>query len=567
MRRQLKGSLVLSGALLVLLAGMFGTAFVFAKEQGPSAAQSNRATSANRAVALMVMMHTVNMQNVPAASIGSAAKHPVLMPFLTGVSPTVYAQRKAAAAHSKNAPLDTSATGAIDTPTTTAKFTGQGDTCGCQPPDQALAASSSWVLQGVNTSFAVYNTTGTRQAGWPKTSVSFFGVPNPTPTGCASSPFMSDPRAFYDPKDGRFWVAMLEVEGALGINPSCSEVTRYWFGVSQTNNPNGAWNIYAFSMAITSGTGACPTCVADYTEFGFDQTAIYFSGNMFSLSGSFTYAESFSVLKSSMESGSSATAYGFYNFMANGVAVDTLQPVENEASSGPGVGLLINSFDANGDGTHDCITTACSGVVVWAINNPGQSTISATGAIIATKTYILPPSADEPGCSGCVDTNDTRISGTPVYQQGLISFSLNTGLNNGTHVVPAAFWAQVSPTISGGTITGGSIFQSGNIHFTGDRAAFFGALMATSSGNLLMVFDTMSSSIDPSITYATRLTTDTKGKFEAALYLKKGTVATSDQRWGDYEAASYDGSSTDNTWFSAQYSNGDWATYIGKVHF
>src|SRR5205807_2899774 len=63
--------------------------------------------------------------------------------------------------------------------------------------------------------------------------------------------------------------------------------------------------------------------------------------------------------------------------------------------------------------------------------NPGKSTISVSGAIISTKTYIVPPNADEPGCSGCVDTNDTRISGTPVFQKGLISFSLNTGLNNG----------------------------------------------------------------------------------------------------------------------------------------
>ena len=566
MRRHFKGSLVLFGALLILLIGMFGTVFVFAKGQGQSTAHTNLATSARPASAPMVTMHTVNMQNVPAEPAGTAVNDSRLLPFLTGVSPAVYAQRKQAAAHNKNAPLDTSAIADVYTPTTTAKFAGQGDRCGCQPPDQALAASSSWVLQGVNTSVAVYNTSGTRQAGWPKTTVSFFGVPNPTPSGCASSPFMSDPRAFYDPKDGRFWVAMLEVEGALGINPNCTRVTRYWFAVSQTNNPNGTWNIYAFNMAITSGTGSCPTCVADYTEFGFDQTAIYFSGNMFNLSGSFVYAESYSVLKSTMESGASATAFGFYGFKANGVAVDTLQPVENEASSGPGVGLLINSFDTNGDGTHDCFTTACSGVVVWAIANPGKSTISVSGAIISTKTYIVPPNADEPGCSGCVDTNDTRISGTPVFQKGLISFSLNTGLNNGTQVVPAAFWGQISPTISGGTITGGSVFQSGNIHFTGDRAAFFGALMATSSGNLLMVFDTTSSSIDPSIMYATRLTTDTKGKFESALYLKKATVPTSDQRWGDYEATSYDGSSN-NTWFSSQYSNGDWATFIGKVNF
>jgi hypothetical protein len=225
---------------------------------------------------------------------------------------------------------------------------------------------------------------------------------------------------------------------------------------------------------------------------------------------------------------------------------------------------LISSFNGNGDGTHDCYTTACSGLVVWALANPGQSTVSATGVIVSSKTYINPPSADEPGHPASIETLDTRISGTPVYQQGLISFALETGLKNTTQVVPAIFWGQVKPTISSGTITGGSIFQSGYFHFSGDRAASFGALMATSSGNLLMVFDTMSSTIDPGIMYATRLTTTTKGTFTTAIFLNKSTTATNNSRWGDYEAASYDGT---NTWFSSQYSgsNGDWATFVGKV--
>src|SRR5260370_5277343 len=145
---------------------------------------------------------------------------------------------------------------------------------------------------------------------------------------------MSCPREFYDPIDGRFWVAELQVEGALGLN-SCPELTRYWIAVRQTNNPNGVWNVYAFDMSL--GT----TCVADYTEFGFDQTAIYFSGNMFNLSGSFVYAESYSVLKYTMASGASATAFGFYNFKANGVAVETVPSVQKEARSCPRFGLIL----------------------------------------------------------------------------------------------------------------------------------------------------------------------------------------------------------------------------------
>ena len=90
--------------------------------------------------------------------------------------------------------------------------------------------------------------------------------------------------------------------------------------------------------------------------------------------------------------------------------------------------------------------------------------------------------------------------------------------------------------------------------------------MQTKTGHALMVFDTMSSTIDPSIKYVTQ---DINGIFEPTVYLKKATVATNNTRWGDYEATSYDGTTTNNIWFSAQYSGGnaDWATFIGKVNF
>ncbi len=568
MRKQFTGLVFTILALAMVLISIFGASFAFAKGQRHSIAHTQFATSAKPATALMVGMHTVDMKSVPAESASSANLSVKTMPFLTGASPAVYAQRKAAALHNKNALINTHpAQVAPYTPTTLAKFKGMADSpsicppSGCQPPDQALATSSSWVLQGVNTSFAVYNTTGTRQTGWPKKAKNFFGVPNPG--SCSSSgPFLSDPRAFYDPQDGRFWVAILEVEGAFGAN-TCPEKTLYWIAVSQTNNPNGAWNVYAFNMALST------TNVADFTEFGYDQKAIYFSGNMFSQDGStYEYAESFSALKSSMEAGSAVSAYGFTHFTANGVLVDTVQPVENEASSGPAAGLLINSFNGNGDGSHDCFSTACSGVVVWAVANPGTSSASISGVIASTsKTYINPPSADEPGCTACIETIDTRISATPVYQVGSISFALETAINNGTQNVPGIFWGLVQPTISGGTITGASVNLNGTFDFSGDRAASFPALMQTKTGNLLMVFDTMSSTLDPSIMYATRLTTDIGG-FEPAKFLKKSLVAPTNSRWGDYEATSYDGTATNNVWFSAQYSgsNTDWATFIGEVN-
>ncbi len=161
MRRQYKGSIFTLLALAITLVGMLGVTFVFAKGQSHNIAHAGLATSAQPATANVVIRHTVDMSTVPATIASSPlSQSPRTMPWLTGVSQSVYAQRKAAAAHNKNASVDahpyadTSVDGPF-TPTTLVKFKGLADSAkicpyfgGCQPPDQALATSPNWVLQG-----------------------------------------------------------------------------------------------------------------------------------------------------------------------------------------------------------------------------------------------------------------------------------------------------------------------------------------------------------------------------------------------------------------------------------
>jgi hypothetical protein len=550
--------------------------FVFAKGQTQATSSPQGSGTGKPATAKMVAMHLMNMQNVPGETPASSSHHPSALPLLTGVSTAVYAQRKAAAAHNKNATVAThpyanpSESSGIYTPSATKKFQGMADSTSicpplaCQPPDQALATSTKWVFQGDNTSFAVYSPAGALQTGWPKNAQSFFGVPNPgscDPNG----PFLTDPRAFYDPNDGHFWAAILQVEGAFGIN-SCPFVTRYWIAVSQTSDPRGAWYIYAYDMSL--GT----TNAADYTQFGFDQQAIYFTGNMFDQSGSaYQYAEVLGANKSSLELGVGVSAFGFYLLSVGGVPVDTVQPMETEAHSysGPLAGLFINSFNINFGGGQ--CSSGCSGVVVWAMTNPGTASTSLNGIVISTAGYSLAPNADEPGCTQCIETLDTRISGTPVYHNGFISFALETGIYNGTQVVPGIYWGQVAPVLNdNGSIANGSVYQSGYYYYGSDFAASFGALMPDADGDLFMVFEYMGSSVNPSAVYTARRVTYTPGLFhDAGIYLKKGLAATFDSRWGDYEATSYDGFSSDNVWFAGEYSasNADWSTFIGKDKF
>lgn len=574
MRKHVKAYLFSLFTLALLVTSVIGVNFVFAKgqQQRVDTPVLSGAGVATPATASAVVRQSVNMQNVPQATASAAVGHRQV-PFLTGVSAATYAQRKATAAHTTAAPKDPHPFASSDgvspnTPVLSKSFQGMADSAsicppaGCQPPDMAVAASPTWVVQGVNTSFAVYNTAGALQAGWPKSAQSFFGVPNPG-TCDPNGPFLNDPRAFYDTVDGRFWVAMLQVEGAFGIN-NCPFLTRYWIAVSKTNNPTGVWNVYSFDMS--AGT----LNATDYTQFGFDKQAVYFSGNMFNQAGNaFQYAEVFGASKASMEAGSAVTAKGFTQLRSAGVFVDTVQPVELQADgkAAPSVEFLVSSYNITSGG--GSCSTGCSGIVVWAIRNvlttPTISRITATST-----TYTLAPLADQPGATQTIETSDTRISGTPVYSAGVISFALETAVNNGTAVVPGIFWGQVKPTLNGsGTVTAATITQSGYLSFTGDRAASFGAVMPDANGNLFMVFDSMSNTIFPGAYYTVRRATDPPGTLEVSKSLKKGLVSTTNGRWGDFEATSFDGASTNNVWIAAQYSGplGDWSSYIGEAHF
>lgn len=452
---------------------------------------------------------------------------------------------------------------------------------GCNPPDMGLATSPSWVFQGVNTSFAVYNRQGVLQPGWPKTFQDFFGTPSPG-TCNGDIPFMSDPRAVWDVNDHRFFAAALEVEGAFGVN-DCPFKSIYWIAVSATSNPNGVWYVYAFEMTL--GT----TNAADFTMIGFDSRDLYFSANMFNQAGTaYEYAEIFGASKALMETNSNLSAPGFFNLQVIGpkgaYVADTVQPVQTEAAgTGPSAELFVdtlNGFDPLSG--HTCTSSAdsCKGLAVWAFR-PGASGLPALtfGYARDTQPYYYAPPADQTTCKQCIDTSDLRISATPVYRSGNLYAGWETGHNNGTQIVPAIEWAQVSVSLSGGALTG--VNAIGGNYFEirgGDDAVMYPALMVNDSGALYMVFDHSSSTTNPEV----RLTVRKSGGqlIPDGILIKAGegpyrpTRCGHDIpvcRWGDYSATSFDGFATNNVWFAGQYANAvtsfsrNWGTWIGAV--
>src|SRR6266700_6992383 len=92
------------------------------------------------------------------------------------VHPVLHARVKTSAGRVVNSP-DTSGLRPLapNIPATSADFAGNGDSCGCQPPDTQGAAGPTQYVQLVNLSLAVYSKTGSRLLGPESTNTLWSG--------------------------------------------------------------------------------------------------------------------------------------------------------------------------------------------------------------------------------------------------------------------------------------------------------------------------------------------------------------------------------------------------------
>jgi hypothetical protein len=609
------------------LVGALSTGFTFTVASASEPGAGVTFTS-QRAVAPLVAHYTVSPGERPEDKSGSAGSESRQLPRLNkhgqGMAAATSAPVLSAGPRSDNTNTDSPASSsprlaipsnaAGDGTRASASFIGQqssATTCsyfgpGCNPPDMAVAASTRFVLQGVNTQFEVLDTSGEVQPGWPVSAQAFFGVPNVSnPDGSAcdvahkSQPFLSDPRALYDPIDHRFWAAMLQAENApsLLLPMDCPFKSVYYIAVSQTSDPRGDWNVYEFNMSADG------QFAADFTQIGINHDAVYFSANMFGpstgLNGGF-YAEIFEANKAKMERGRGGfTADGFFNLQAQGPSTpttgpfiaDTVQPSMNlDASAGSGE-VFVDTLDGPDPVTGNFCgffgggaTDTCSGLALWRMTNPighdsGGGAPSLTAAYVPTKPYLSTPAfsepADQPSCNACIDGSDLRISATPEIRSGKLYAAWDTLLNNGTQVVPGIEWAQIR-------LGSGPDFADTSRYYnqSGDTAVTYPALMPDGRGNVVMLFERMSHTIFPE----TRFIVSKDGQFHGTGTLLKagednyrpqlcGSKTLPICRWGDFSATSSDGAGT--IWFAGEYANElnlgapqngrNWGTWIGAV--
>ncbi len=406
------------------------------------------------------------------------------------------------------------------------------------PADPEIAVGPNHVVAVANVAFEIYDKNGTSLVA-PTTFNSFFSS-NSNCTG------VFDPNALYDEQADRYIMA-IDADG-----------THYCVAVSNTNDPTGVWNIYAFQTASGSE-------FFDYPHAGVGNDAIYMGANMFYCTFVCNFLDSriWAFDKTAMYNQQSAAMVS----RNLGQSEDTPQPLNlhgwNQGtwpSDGPHYFLTETNFDG-------------ASYTVFSWTNPfGSNSLSAVGTVnLVNATGVsagLPVNVPQANSSALLQGNDYRPQDFE-YRNGYAWTSTVIACNPGSGTVNCVRWAQIDPVTA--TVVDAGVYASNGEYRT------FADLAVNHCNDMGIGYTKSSSSTYPSIYYTGREHSDPAGTLQGETLLKSGEIAYtafdgSPHRWGDYTEMTIDPDGL-TFWYLGEYSkntgsnNGRWGTYIGSFSF
>lgn len=511
---------------------------------------------------------------------------------LHGVSTSEYLRMKAEAAslrgvtHGTAAPagLPSAPSSEILTPHTSNAFHGVGFGCGqAYPPDMALAAGPSAVLQIVNSCVGIFSKNGTMAPGFPKSLRAFLGL------GSRAFPF--DPRALYDWVSNRYIVSAVRFNDAKGVSI-------LFVAVSKSSDPTGGWYVYHFNMVGQKILGYNE--LADFPTLGQDRRGIYVSFNDFTnYPNSPTFVGSVLMLlpKHKMYAGG-----GFHYWFDKGGALSTLDSIQpanvmNKADN-PRAEFMLSSENLSagqcGGGCNKINVIAVSNpIYVDALVPPEISLVQIT----TDNTFYFPPSAQQPGCSSgncLIDTGDPRISGEVTYASGSLYGALTTNgtsagageahymwfqikpfLNDNDNSACTGKFTDKCPQIIGAEELNEVCYGCTNGFADSTASEYYPTVQPDPEGNVTVVYNFSSASDYPSVGYSSNRVTQLPGDMHDSGHALQAGLAQYQRldpnqlnRWGDYTATAIDLSPAKQPsfWFAGESSRtaDKWRTAIGR---
>ena len=395
------------------------------------------------------------------------------------------------------------------------------------PTDNDIAISDSGMIVSViNTNIYIYNTKTSTAS--PVKSLAAFT----TPVNSKHQEF--DPKVMYDPKADRF-VLMCPV----GFVDTTSKII---VGFSQTNDPNGNWNLYTLP-----GNPLNNNLWSDYPMISMTEKELYLSINLLyndsSWQTGFVETVIWQMKKDSGYAGLPLGSYLHHNIKYNGKAIRNLCPAKGGSKLyGPNMFFVSNRNLASQNDTVFVVE------VTDTIGAPTNTVL--TKALITPQPYYFPPSGRQTITTQSLATNDARNLGA-FYENNKIQYVHNTKNPLNNHV--SIYYGTIDNPQSASPTINGYIIDNDTVDFAYPNISYAG--LNASDNTAIISFDHSSNKLFPGIS---AIKTDANGNFSNVLRIKNGAAyvnVLSDnlERWGDYSGSQRRYNKPGEVWISGYY--------------
>jgi hypothetical protein len=417
-------------------------------------------------------------------------------------------------------------------------FAGQGNT-GSYPPDTDGDVSATHFVQMVNSRYNVYLKDGTKVLGPLNLSTLWASLPG-GPWGNSG-----DPIVLYDEEADRWILTQFAPRNNYTQNYEL-------FAVSETNDPTGAYHLYAFEFGNQFN---------DYPKLGVWSDGYYATYNMFASSGgnlSHIGAKITAAEREKMLIGDPDAAMieffksGYYSTMPADIDGETLPdegtpcPVMYITNSGQ---IEMWSFASNWD-------------------NTGSSTLTKQSPNLIPSSFSETPGnfIKQPNTSVRLDALGAMIMNRLAYRKFDTHESLLTNHSilvqpdgGGAYNRSGVRWYEFRRTTDDW-----EIYQEGTFAPNDGVNRWMGSIAMNANGDIGLGYSVSNEDVYPSIRYTGRHDGDPLGEMTIQeVELKGGTSSqTSFERWGDYSCLNVDPENDTVFWFTTEY-NG-WSTWIAS---
>ncbi|MEY2537281.1 MAG: large repetitive protein [Verrucomicrobiota bacterium] len=445
----------------------------------------------------------------------------------------------------------------------------QADGCGgCIPPDPNGAVGPNHYVEMVNSSYAVYDKTGTKLAGPIHINDLFAPL---TGSRCAADND-GDPIVVYDHLADRWVLTEFAVNAGNGPYAQC-------IAVSTTSDPTGSFYVYDFDQPAFN----------DYPKFGVWPDAYYMTSNEFGgTGGTFSGAGVFAFERDQMLVGQMARMV----FFDEGLVNSSFGGMLPSYLDGPPPPAGSPNYFAEVDSQINTPSLGGDAMRIWKFHVDWTNTANSTFGMAGQPDFTLPVAMWTP--AQCVESQGTCVQqlGSP-YQLDVIGDRLMFRLvyrNFGDHesllvnhsvVADARIGVRWYEVRSPGSSP--MIYQQSTFAPVDSLSRWMGSAAMDRAGNIVVGYSTSSAASFPSIAYAGRLATDplndlTQGEAQMFAGLGSENVAfylPPVGRWGDYTALTLDPSDGCTFWYVNEYfgsmaetdPGAPWQTRIGSFKF